>query len=653
MSLKAKITAMFLLVGIIPLVLVAVISFVMGSRNIESEVFAGLSMYAAITDEQLENYFGELAGDGRVLATTRDVYQSMNILQGGEHQGQTIGFVGDVEDPMWLDRVSMLDTLLPRVVAEYGLALIFVTDPYGVVVYDTLGRIEGTNLAARDYMRGSLAGRATWSELFYSDVVNTICMVISTPVLREGESGAVVGTLNLVLYEDYISALVHDGLDTLGETADAYLIDANGLLLTDTLRGQFRSRAALNERISTEAVQMLSGAIRAGDLGFQQAGVYRDCLGAEVLGQVEVTILGDRAVGLVVEIDAAEAFAGVRGLRNTMLVIGLVAALIVAFVGVFIAGGLAAPMQHMAKVAAQFAEGDLTAQATVNRTDEIGQLAQAFNAMGENLRGLVGRVVEAVESTSSSAAEVSSAVEETAASVEEVASTANEFASTVETTSTNSQNMADLASSTMDKTNRGAAEIEEAVVTMEQINSQVSALSKQVTGLNTQSDQIRTIVDLITSIADQTNLLALNAAIEAARAGEHGRGFAVVAEEVRKLAEQSAKAAGEITEVIGEMQNVVQETVEQSQQSAQRVVEGTSHVQTTGKTFAEIQEVIEQLTEGIQSIAAANEQLASGSEEIAASSEEQSASVEQVGASIENVANVANELRELVQRFTV
>ncbi len=50
----------------------------MASQNIEDEVYSAMEMFASLADEQLDQYFTERIGDAEVLATTSDVYQSLN-----------------------------------------------------------------------------------------------------------------------------------------------------------------------------------------------------------------------------------------------------------------------------------------------------------------------------------------------------------------------------------------------------------------------------------------------------------------------------------------------------------------------------------------------------------------------------------------------
>ena len=247
----------------------------------------------------------------------------------------------------------------------------------------------------------------------------------------------------------------------------------------------------------------------------------------------------------------------------------------------------------------RLAAGDLTRQIESPANDpfpaEYDDLRKAYNAVVEQMAGIVSRIGAVADSVRGGSGEINAASRDLSARAETQAATLEESAAALNQLTESVRSTAQRASSAekASQDNRAHAETGTQVV-REAVNA--------MKGIERSSEQITRIIGVIDDIAFQTNLLALNAGVEAARAGEAGRGFAVVASEVRGLAQRASESAREIKTLIRE--------------SASQVEAGSELVNRTGESLEEILRRAAEVSGLVADIAVAASEQASGLDEI-------------------------------------
>ncbi|NER81025.1 MAG: GAF domain-containing protein [Leptolyngbya sp. SIO1D8] len=308
--------------------------------------------------------------------------------------------------------------------------------------------------------------------------------------------------------------------------------------------------------------------------------------------------------------------------------------------------------------------GDLTVRAKVTE-DEVGTIADSYNATITNLRKIVSQVKVAVE-------QVSTTTNANDESIRRLSTSALEQANEITVALDQTQEMAESVRQVAANAKDAERAVEQASQTVQEgdeamnrtvdgimaIRETVAETAKKVKRLGESSQKISNVVNLISGFAAQTNMLALNASIEASRAGEGGKGFAVVAEEVRELARQSAEATTEIEKLVAGIQTETNEVVLAMEEGTQQVVDGTKLVDETRQSLNRITTASEQISTIVDAITQATTLQSKASEDVTVSmtsvaeiANQNSEEANRVSSSFEELNTVAKALQEEVDRF--
>lgn len=402
-------------------------------------------------------------------------------------------------------------------------------------------------------------------------------------------------------------------------------------------------------------------------------------------------------VGFVgVDYDVEKEYTALQKLKFFVIFFSAILTVIIIILGTLITRKIFKPINEMVETAEVIANLDIRndlPEEFINREDEIGSLAFAFQEIIDNLRQFVKQIRQSSEMVASSAEKLTATSQQTASSSDCIATSAGEVAQhtdkqlqevikvttsmqgmshNIKRASDNAVEINCLSERVLDKANLGEEEIYKASSQMKNIYESTEEVKDALGKVTNSAGKMNEIVHLIQSIAEQTNLLALNAAIEAARAGEQGRGFAVVAEEVRKLAEESQKATGEINGLILESQENIQNANLIMGKDSKNVEEGIKVIEVARKDFKEISSLIRDINKQIEGISIFLKEISIDTQEvveaadmietttktvveetqsISAATEEQTATMEEVSASTLNLAQLAVQLQEVIKRF--
>lgn len=307
-----------------------------------------------------------------------------------------------------------------------------------------------------------------------------------------------------------------------------------------------------------------------------------------------------------------------------------------------------------------------------DRLDQALRLATDSNVEAtRDISGAAEVVRESVDSTRSSAGEISVSIQQVAENLAQLAefvsnsiATVTEINATVQSVQDHAVRSHGMSETVKHQAEKGTGGVRRAMQGLEGISHAVQTVAANIETLSRTGEEAGNITTVITEITRKTGLLALNAAIIAAQAGEHGRPFAVVADEVSALSQETAASADAIASLIGTMQSATTETVASMQQTSQLVSDGLRLGHELEQALAEILESSElamgmsleirrsthEVARSVEAVQRAIVELGEMSSQASHASREEAQATRSIVRAIEDIKNMADDMVAATER---
>ena len=379
----------------------------------------------------------------------------------------------------------------------------------------------------------------------------------------------------------------------------------------------------------------------------------------------------------------------IRALMLTFAV-GVISVLVlVAALTALFMRSITAPIRSVADNLGEISKGggDLTVTLETLTNDEVGRLAEYFNAFVATLSVLLSeiraevvtlervgsRLEEAMEQTASAEHQIVRTIQSVGERVVDQSASVEEATASIANLLSSVRSVHEMVDGQSSEIRQSSAAIEQMIANIRQVSGNVERAGDFVRRLVEASDngrkQVQTVAEqarqaskmseslaqanqIIAAISAQTNLLAMNAAIEAAHAGQYGRGFAVVAAEIRNLAETSGAQSKEIKSKLANIRGMIEQVVGSSAETETAFDTVAGIVAQIDRSMVEIGNAMREQNAGSTEILHALEQMKEATEKTERVAGEMDAGGQEVYGEMRNLTELTAGLKNAVGEIT-
>jgi PAS domain S-box-containing protein len=375
MSIRSKLTILFLSIASIPFLLVSMVTYTNFKNSLETNRLEQLKDLTVFRAERIEAYFAGLKADMTLAQSSYNTRENLPVLT---------RLADHTDNPEYIAASKTLNEQLRRMQSVAAMADILLIGPNCKAAYS-----NRPSHKAIDFSKGTAIERKAFEKgktgVYFSDVYfdetedKRFEMLITAP--DTGLDGAFVGVIVFEVDMTPIYNLIQDrtGLGSTGEVLVAEKA-GNQVIFLNPLRHD--SAAALKRKVTLgevtgfpiqQAVQGRTGAGRAIDYrGKQVVAAWR--------------YIPSLNWGIVAKIDEQEAFSDVTNLRNLVVIILIIVFVLSSIMAFSIAQSISLPIKKLTIGAEIIGRGNLDYRVGTTMKDEIGKLSRSFDKMTHDLK---------------------------------------------------------------------------------------------------------------------------------------------------------------------------------------------------------------------------------------------------------------------------
>jgi len=362
MTLRQKLVFLFLHISLLPIIFISIFVYSATKERVTEQVVSQLELIAQIQENRINTAIDQNL-ERLVTVSRRSALNEILVKENYQTTQKNLEIKKILEEAKSSIR-SFNDILI--------------LDVDGYVIAATNPNAVGTNYENEEFFQ---KGRVEENvESFYLDENYDVRVYLSGPIHAQEDLVGIV----VVIESDVenILSLIKDysGLGKSGEILLARRdLNGNALFITPS---RFHANAALRRIVSkNNRNEPITQALSKNEILLTNAVDYR---GKRVLAATRYIDKSDW--GLVVKIDEEEAFEPLKQLKDYFIYSTLITSVFAILTALYLAQNITNPIIQLTEVTSKIRQGDMRQKVNIKSNDEIGRLADSFNAMSNKLR---------------------------------------------------------------------------------------------------------------------------------------------------------------------------------------------------------------------------------------------------------------------------